>query len=167
MNALSCALAAVYLFSALTTPGGHPGAAVVEAGIGVAELIWIAAIVVSGRRPWAYFAGTALQLTLTILWVVSRTAGLPGGGRLAVGEFDLLCAADALGIAALSWRCASPRRQVAGRMRLGLCQLAVILAACTAYLSMASMMTMTASPTASAGPASHGQVTERFFCHLL
>jgi hypothetical protein len=54
-------------------------------------------------------------------------------------------------------------------MRLGACQFAVILAACTAYMSMASMMTMTApsSGAGNGGAAANGQAGEHFFCHLL
>jgi hypothetical protein len=168
MNVLSGALAAVYLFSAVTMPAGHGAVAAGEAGIAALLLAWIALATVRSRRGWEYAAGIALQLGLTALWIVTRTAGLPGIGRLPVGVFDLLCAVDALIIAALCWRSAPFARPVTPRFRLGLCQLAVILAASTAYMSMASMMDMTGSPSAPAGAAAaHGQAGEHFFCHLL
>ena len=168
MNVLSGALAAVYLFSALTMPAGHGAVAVGEAGIAVLQLAWLALAAVRSRSGWVYSAGITLQLALTALWVVTRTAGLPGIGRLPVGEFDLLCAFDALVIAALCWRCAPFARPVTQRVRLGVCQLAVVLAATTAYMSMVSMMAMTSPSSGSAGPvAAHSQGGEHFFCHLL
>ena len=166
MNVLSGALAAVYLFSAVTMPAGHGAVAAGEAGIAALELVWIALVTVRSRRGWVYIAGIGLQVALTALWIVTRTAGLPGIGRLPVGTFDLLCAVDALMIAALCWRCAPFGRPVSPRVRLGVCQLAVILAASTAYMSMGSMMGMTGSPSAPAA-AAHGQSSEHFFCHLL
>ena len=166
MNVLSGALAAVYLFSAVTMPAGHGAVAAGEAGIAALELTWIALVTVRSRRGWVYIAGMALQLALTALWIVTRTAGLPGIGRLPVGGFDLLCAADAIMIAALCWRCAPFGHPVSPRVRLGVCQLAIVLAASTAYMSMGSMMDMTASPSAAAS-AAHGQSGEHFFCHLL
>jgi hypothetical protein len=122
-----------------------------------AELAWIAVVSVGGERRWPYLAGSLLQLAVTLLWVVSRTTGLPGAGRLPIGEFDLLCAADAVVVAVLAWR-------GSGRPRAGiaLCQVAVTLAAGTAFMSMASMMSMTASARASV--PSHGQ---HYFCDLL
>jgi hypothetical protein len=172
MNVLAGALAAVYLFSAVTMPAGHGAVAIGEAGIAALQLAWIALATVQSRRGWVYAAGIALQLALTALWIVTRTVGLPGIGRLPVGTFDLLCATDALVIATLCWRCAPFARPATPRLRLGVCQLAVILAASTAYMSMDSMMDMTGSPSAP-GPAlagaaaAHGQATEHFFCHLL
>jgi hypothetical protein len=173
MNVLSGALAAVYLFSAVTMPTGHGAVAAGEAGIAALQLAWIALATVQSRRGWVYVAGIALQLALTALWIVTRTAGLPGIGRLPVGTFDLLCATDALMIVALCWRCAPFARSLTPRVRLSVCQLAVILAASTAYMSMDSMMNMTSSPSApgpalaGAAAAGHGQATEHFFCHLL
>jgi hypothetical protein len=168
MNVLAGALAAVYLFSAVTMPAGHGAVAAGEAGIAALQLVWIALATVQSRRGWVYTVGIALQLALTVLWIVTRTAALPGIGRLPVGVFDLLCAADALMIAALCWRCAPFARPLTPRVRLGVCQLAVVLAASTAYMSMASMMDMTGSPSAPAGTAAaHGQSGEHFFCHLL
>jgi hypothetical protein len=168
MNVLAGALAAVYLFSAVTMPAGHGAVAAGEAGIAALELAWIALVTVRSRRGWVYTAGIALQLALTVLWIVTRTAGLLGIGRLPVGSFDLLCAVDALMIAALCWRCAPFARSLSPRVRLGVCQLAVILAASTAYMSMGSMMDMTSAPSTVAGaPAAHGQPSEHFFCHLL
>lgn len=166
MNVLSGALAAVYLLSAVTMPAGHGAVAAGEAGIAALELTWIALVTVRSRRGWVYIAGIALQLALTALWIVTRTAGLPGIGRLPVGGFDLLCAADAIMIAALCWRCAPFGHPVSPQVRLGVCQLAIVLAASTAYMSMGSMMDMTASPSAPAS-AAHGQSSEHFFCHLL
>jgi hypothetical protein len=168
MNVLSGALAAVYLFSAVTMPGGHGAVAAGEAGIAALQLAWLALATVRSRSGWVYRAGVVLQLALFGLWIVTRTIGLPGIGRLPVGEFDLLCALDALVIAALCWRCAPFARPVTQRLRLGLCQLAVVLAATTAYMSMVSMMAMTASTSGSRGPvAVHGQAAPHFFCHLL
>jgi hypothetical protein len=168
MNVLSGALAAVYLFSAVTMPAGHGAVAAGEAGIAVLQLAWLALAVVRSRSGWVYGAGITLQLALTVLWVVTRTAGLPGIGRLPVGEFDLLCALDALVIAALCWRCAPFARSVTQRVRLGVCQLAVVLAATTAYMSMVSVMAMTSPSPGSAAPvAAHSQGDEHFFCHLL
>jgi hypothetical protein len=168
MNVLAGALAAVYLFSAVTMPAGHGAVAAGEAAIAVVQLSWLALAAVRSRSGWVYGAGIALQLALTALWIITRTAGLPGVGRLPVGEFDLLCALDALIIAALCWRCAPFARPVTPRVRLGVCQLAVVLAACTAYMSMASMMAMTGPSSGSAGPvAAHGHGGEQFFCHLL
>ena len=170
MNVLAAALAAVYLFSAVTMPAGHGAVAAGEAGIAALQLAWIALATVQSRRGGVYVAGIALQLALTALWIVTRTAGLPGIGRLPVGTFDLLCATDALMIAALCWRCAPFARPLTPRVRLSVCQLAVILAASTAYMSMDSMMAMTGSPSAPAAAgaaAAHGQAGEHFFCHLL
>ncbi|HEY1565419.1 MAG TPA: hypothetical protein VGF68_00315 [Solirubrobacteraceae bacterium] len=169
MNVLAAALAAVYLFSAITMPAGHGAVAAGEAGIAVLQLAWLGLVALRSRSGWVYGVGIALQLGLTALWIVTRTAGLPGIGRLPVGQFDLLCAIDALTIAGLCWRCAPFAAPVPPRMRLGACQLAVILAACTAYMSMASMMTMTApsSGAGNGGAAAHGQAGEHFFCHLL
>jgi hypothetical protein len=169
MKVLGGTLAAVYLFSAVTMPAGHGAVVVGEAAIAGLELAWVALVSVRARRAGVYGAGIALQLALIALWIVTRTADLPGIGRLPVGEFDLLCALDALMVAALCWRCAPWARAATPRLRLGVCQLAVILAACTLYMSMASMMAMTASPSAhaSGAPGAAGQTTERFFCHLL
>ena len=173
MKVLAGSLAAVYLFSAVTMPAGHGLVAVGEAAIGALQLAWVALVLVAARRGWVYAAGIALQLAVTALWVASRTTGLPGIGRLPVGEFDLLCALDALMVAGLCWCCAPWARAVTPRVRLGLCQLAVILAACTLYMSMASMMAMTAPPSAAAGAGAgagagpQGQAAQRFFCHLL
>jgi hypothetical protein len=167
MKVLCGALAAVYLYSAVTMPVGHGVVATGEAAIAALQLAWIVLVSLREGRRWVYVAGIALQLVLTAVWVVTRTVGLPGIGRLAVGEFDLLCALDALMIAALCWRCGPWSGVTSARARLGVCQLAVILAACTAYMSMASMMAMTASAAGHTGAAAHGQTTERFFCHLL
>jgi hypothetical protein len=171
--ALTVALAGVYLFSAITMPPGHSGAAVAEAAIGAAEVLWLAVVAVTAVGPrsvarWPYIAGMALQGGLSVLWVLTRTVELPGVGRLPVGEFDLLCAADAVAIAVLCrrlGRVASARGPRPGeRFRLGLCQLAVTLAAATAYMSMASVMSMSV-------PAAHARGTTpaatQFFCHLL
>jgi hypothetical protein len=167
MNVLTCALAAVYLFSAATMLSAQPRAAGVEAAIGIVELIWIAAVALGRDRRRTFIAGAGLQLLLSVVWLVSRTAGLPGVGRLPIGEFDLLCAADAVAIAVLAWRCASPGLRWTPRVRMGLCQLAIVLAASTAYMSMAGMMTMTGPASAASGVAAHGPATEQFFCHLL
>jgi hypothetical protein len=169
MNVLSGALAAVYLFSAVTMPAGHGAVAAGEAGIGAVLLAWLGLAALRSRSGWVHRVGIALQLALTALWIVTRTTGLPGIGRLPVGEFDLLCALDALVIAALCWRCAPFARPVSQRVRLGVCQLAVVLAATTAYMTMVSMMAMTGPPSsASAGPvAAHSQPAPHFFCHLL
>jgi hypothetical protein len=172
MKVLASSLAAVYLFSAFTMPAGHGSVAVGEAAIAALQFAWVALVSVGAHRRWVYVAGIALQLALTALWIVTRTSGLPGIGRLPVGEFDLLCALDALMVAGLCGRCAPWARAVTPRFRLGVCQLAVILAACTVYMSMASMMAMTVPSSAHAGAASgpHGardQAAERFFCHLL
>jgi hypothetical protein len=174
MKVLAGSLAAVYLFSAVTMPAGHGAVAAGEAAVAVLQLAWVALVSVGAGRRWVYGAGIALQLALTALWIVTRTTGLPGIGRLPVGEFDLLCALDALMVAALCGRCAPWARAVTPRVRLGICQLAVILAACTVYMSMASMMTMagpssahTAAGSVSGGPGASSHVTERFFCHLL
>ncbi|HEY1715910.1 MAG TPA: hypothetical protein VGG07_23620 [Solirubrobacteraceae bacterium] len=168
MNVLSGALAAVYLLSAVTMPAGHGAVAAGEAGIAALQLAWLALATLRSRSGWVYRAGVVMQLALFGLWIVTRTTGLPGIGRLPVGEFDLLCALDALVIAALCWRCAPFARPVTQRVRLGLCQLAVVLAATTAYMSMVSMMAMTASTSGSQGPvAVHGQAAPHFFCHLL
>jgi hypothetical protein len=165
MKVLAGTLAAVYLFSAVTMPGGHTVVAAGEAVIAVAELAWIAAVSLVGERRWPYLAGAVLQLALTVLWVASRTTGLPGVGRLPIGVFDLLCAADALVVAVLAWRRAGPSIR---RGRVALCQLAVSLAACTVFMSMASMMSMTApAAAAGAGAWSHGHATAHYFCHLL
>jgi hypothetical protein len=168
-NVLAAALAAVYLYSAVTMPAGHGAVALGEAGVAALELGWIALAALRPRRGWVYVTGIALQLALTVLWVVTRTVGLPGIGRLPVGAFDLLCAADALMLAALCWRCAPFAGPLTPRVRLGLCQLAIVLAASTAYMSMESMMDMTAAPSVSATGAAavHGQPAPHFFCHLL
>ncbi len=166
MKVLCGALVAVYLYSAVTMPAGHGAVAAGEAAIAALQLAWIALVSLREGTRWVHLTGIALQIMLTALWIVTRTVGLPGIGRLPVGEFDLLCALDALMIAALCWRCGPWSRVTSARVRLGACQLAVILAACTAYMSMASMMAMTGSGAGHAGPA-HGQSTERFFCHLL
>jgi hypothetical protein len=167
-NVLCAALAAVYLYSAVTMPAGHGAVAAGEAGVAALELGWIALAAARSRRGCVYVAGIALQLALTALWLVTRTVGLPGIGRLPVGGFDLLCALDALMVAALCWRCAPFAAPLTPRVRLGLCQLAIVLAASTAYMSMESMMTMTASPSAGAGAgAVHGRPAPHFFCHLL
>ena len=172
MNVLCAALAAVYLFSAVTMPAGHGAVAVGEAAIAVVQLAWLALAAARSSSATVYRVGIAVQLGLTVLWIVTRTVGLPGIGRLPVGQFDLLCALDALVIAGLCWRCAPFARPVSPRVRLGVCQLAVILAACTAYMSMAGVMAMTGPsgsvPASSAGAvAAHGQGGEHFFCHLL
>jgi hypothetical protein len=172
MKVLAGTLAAVYLFSAVTMPAGHGAVAMGEATIAAVQLAWLALVSLPGRRGWVHATGIALQFALTALWIVTRTAGLPGVGRLPVGEFDLLCALDALMVAALCWRCAPWAGTVTPRVRLGVCQLAVILAACTVYMSMASMMAMAAPGGGhpGAGAATHGgsgQTAQRFFCHLL
>jgi hypothetical protein len=166
MKVLAGTLAAVYLFSAVTMPGGHTVVAVGEAAIAAAELAWIAVVSVGGERRWPYVAGTLLQLAVTLLWIVSRTTGLPGSGRLPIGEFDLLCAADAVVVAVLAWRASgrfrTARHRPAPGAGLALCQVAVTMAAGTAFMSMASMMSITAS--AGASVPLHGQ---QYFCHLL
>lgn len=168
LRVLAVTLAAVYLFSALTMPGGHAGVAAGEAGIGALELAWVAAVSLMAGRRAPYLAGVALQLVLGGLWVLTRAVGLPGIGRLPVGEFDLLCAADAVLVAMLAWRAAPARSRSSdwvARGRLGLCQLAVALAAATVFMSMASMMTLTSSAAAARWPDGHS--APRFFCHLL
>ncbi len=165
MKVLCGALAAVYLYSAVTMPARHGAVAAGEAAIAALQLTWIALVSLREGRRWVYVAGIALQFVLTAMWIVTRTVGLPGIGRLPVGEFDLLCALDALMIAALCWRCAPWSGVTSPRLRLGVCQLAVILAACTAYLSMASMMAM--SEGAPGNAAGHGAAPPRLFCHLL
>lgn len=165
MKVLSGALAAVYLYSAVTMPARHGAVAAGEAAIAALQFAWIALVSLREGRRWVYVAGIALQFVLTAVWVVTRTMGLPGVGRLPVGEFDLLCALDALMIAALCWRCGPWSGVTSARVRLGVCQLAVILAACTAYMSMASMMAM--SQGAPSNPAGHGATAPHFFCHLL
>lgn len=170
MKVLGATLAAVYLFSALTMPAGHGTVALGEAAIAALHLAWIALVSVRSRDGWVYAGGVALQLGLTVLWIVTRSAGLPGIGRLPVGEFDLLCALDAVMVAALCWRCAPWAGVVTARARLGVCQLAVVLAACTLYMAMASMMAMTVPAPGHAGTgsgASGGHAAQRFFCHLL
>lgn len=167
MKVLCGALAAVYLYSAVTMPAGHGAVAAGEAAISSLQLLWIALVSLREGRRWVYLAGIALQFVLTAVWIVTRTVGLPGIGRLPVGEFDLLCALDALMVAVLCWRCGPWSGVTSARVRLGVCQLAVILAACTAYMSMASMMAMTVSAAGHGEAAAHGQATERFFCHLL
>lgn len=164
MHALAATLAGVYLFSAVTAPAGHGAAAGIEAAIGGLQLAWVAVVAIGRARRWPYLIGTALQLALTCLWIVSRTAGLPGVGRLPVGEFDLLCAADALVVAALAWRCAGGRLLAAGAGRLAVSQLAVVLAASTLSMSLAGVMTM--APSA-AGAWSHAHAGPHYFCHLL
>jgi hypothetical protein len=170
MKVLAGTLAAVYLFSAVTMPAGHGAVAIGEAAIAGLQLGWIALVSVRSRQGRVYGAGITLQLALTVLWIVTRTAGLPGIGRLPVGEFDLLCALDALMVAGLCWRCAPWAGTVTARVRLGACQLAVILAAGTLYMSMASMMAMTVPGPGHGGSgsvAAGGHATQRFFCHLL
>ena len=171
MNVLCASLAAVYLFSALTMPAGHAAVAAGEAAIAAVQVVWLLAANLLPRRAGrVHVAGIVLQLALTVLWIVTRTVGLPGIGRLPVGLFDLLCAVDALVIAALCWRCAPFARPLTPRMRLGFCQVAVILAASTAYMSMDSMMVMTGSGAGHGSPgvsAVGGHATEHFFCHLL
>ena len=169
MNVLGGALAAVYLFSAITMPAGHGAVAAGEAAVALLQLAWLALAALRSRSGWVYRVGIALQLGLTALWIITRTAGLPGIGRLPVGQFDLLCALDALVIAGLCWRCAPFASPLTPRVRLGVCQLAVILAACTAYMGMASMMTMSgpSSGQGAGAAATHGQAGEHFFCHLL
>jgi hypothetical protein len=165
MKVLCGALAAVYLYSAVTMPVGHGVVATGEAAIAALQLAWIALVSLREGRRWVYVAGIALQLVLTAVWVVTRTVGLPGIGRLPVGEFDLLCALDALMIAALCWRCGPWSGVTSARVRLGVCQLAVILAACTAYMSMASMMAMSQGVPTNA--TEHGAAAPHLFCHLL
>jgi hypothetical protein len=165
MKVLCAALAAVYLYSAVTMPAGHGAVAAGEATIAALQLALIALVSLREGRRWVYVAGIALQLVLTAAWIVTRTVGLPGIGRLPVGEFDLLCALDALMVAALCWRCGPWSGVTSARVRLGVCQLAVILAACTAYMSMASMMAM--SEGAASDAAGRGAAAPPLFCHLL
>jgi hypothetical protein len=146
-------------------PVGHGVVATGEAAIAALQLAWIALVSLREGRRWVYVAGIALQLVLTAAWIVTRTVGLPGIGRLPVGEFDLLCALDALMVAALCWRCGPWSGVTSARVRLGVCQLAVILAACTAYMSMASMMAM--SEGAASNAAGRGAAAPHLFCHLL
>jgi len=169
MKVLAGALAAVYLLSAVTMPAGHGAVAAGEGAIAALQLAWIALVSVRGHRGWTFGAGIVLQFILTALWIVTRTVGLPGIGRLPVGEFDLLCALDALMVAALCWRCAPWAGAVTARVRLGVCQLAVILAACTLYMSMASMMAMAGTSPGRVGAAAgpHGVAASLYFCHLL
>ena len=170
MKVLGATLAAVYLFSALTMPSGHGTVAAGEAAIAALQLAWIALVSMRPRHGWVHAGGISLQLGLTVLWIVTRTPGLPGIGRLPVGEFDLLCALDAVMVAALCWRCAPWAGVVTARVRLGVCQLAVILAACTLYMSMAGMMAMTVPGAGHAGSGAvgaGGHATQRCFCHLL
>jgi hypothetical protein len=85
---------------------GHGAVAAGEAGVAALELGWITLALLRSRRGWVHLAGIALQLALGGLWIVARTVGLPGIGRLPVGAFDLLCAVHALMLAGLCWRCA-------------------------------------------------------------
>jgi hypothetical protein len=165
MKVLCGALAGVYLYSAVTMPAGHGAVAAGETAVAALQLGWIAVVSLREGRRWFYVAGITLQLVLTAVWVVTRTVGLPGIGRLPVGEFDLLCALDALMVAALCWRCGPWSGVTSARVRLGVCQLAVILAACTAYMSMASMMAM--SEGAASNAAGRGAAAPHLFCHLL
>lgn len=167
MRVLCGALAAVYLFTAITMPSGHAAVAAGEAGIAMLQLAWLAATRLRPGAARVHLSGVVLQVALTALWIITRTVGLPGTGRLPVGEFDLLCAMDALMIAVLCWRSGPWGRAGSPRVRLGICQLAVILAASTAYMSMASMMAMASPAIGHSGAASHGGPGQTFFCHLL
>jgi hypothetical protein len=74
MNVLAAALATVYLFSAITMPAGHGAVAAGEAGIAVLQLAWLGLVALRSRSGWVYGAGIALQLGLTALWIVARSA---------------------------------------------------------------------------------------------
>jgi hypothetical protein len=169
LTVLTGTLAAVYLAAAGTMAAGHTDAAAVEATIGVTELAGIAAAGIWRERRWPLVTGAVWQLVLIGLWVVSRTAGLPGERRLPIGELDLLCAADALVIAALAVRCASPHRPARrARWPHGLAQLAVMLAVSTVMISAGSLMHTSGSPVPRTGGAVRPAAgAERFFCHLL
>ena len=173
--ALTGTLAAVYLIAAATMAVARPAAAAAEAAVGLAELAWLAA---ATRRPSRrrLGAGVALQAGIVALWLVSRTAGLPGVGRLAVGEFDVLCVLDAVASGAIAGILRGPAVAVATttatasigrRGRMAACQLAALLAGTTTYLAMGSMMAMAAPHTIAFGAWGHAHPGTPLFCHLL
>jgi len=66
----------------------------------VLQLAWAARI---WRTPatWVLHAGVALSLGLAAVWALSRSTGLPGLEREAVGPLDLQCTLDELLASAL------------------------------------------------------------------
>jgi hypothetical protein len=162
--ALAGTLAAVYLIAAATTAPVQPAAAAGEAAVGLVELLWLL-VAWRAASPRVLSAGVALQGLLVGAWVLTRTIGVPGLGRLPAGEFDVLCVIDAAVTGAIALALRGGRSIL--RVRMALCQLAAVLAGATAYMGMVSMMAMASPRTIAFGAWLRGPRGPHFFCHLL
>jgi hypothetical protein len=137
---LIATLGAIYLIGAATTWRTAPALAAAQAAIGSAQLAWVVALQLSvgtpsgdasaSHRPQRLLqVGALAQLALLALWAASRTVGL-GTSPLPVTALDLICAIDALAIAALAIHRARPAH---GPTAIWRCQLAAVLAGMTLF----------------------------------
>lgn len=168
--ALGGALVTIYAGGALTLPSGHPVLTAMLASIAAAQAAWVTCLLRFGSRPPVLVAGAVLQLGLAVVWVLSRTVGLPGQGVVPVTELDVLCLLDELvlltlalsALAALSARI--PR---SGLRALAPCQLAVTLAGATLF-AWGGGHVHSAAANAAADAIQWGAPAHvHYFCHLL
>ena len=157
LTLLAATLGAIYLIGALTSWRTSQGLAATELAIGLAQLAWATSLQLS-RRPGPLLSlGALAQLALVALWAYSRTIGL-GGAPQPVTALDLICAVDALVIAALA---AHQARATAGPTAIWRCQIAAMLAGMTLF---------TLGAAHHAGPRSSffgGRPGGHFFCRPL
>ena len=165
--ALGGSLVAIYAGGALTLPAGHPVLTAVLASIAVAQAAWVACLLRLGTRAPVLVAGASLQLGLAVVWVLSRTVGLPGQGVVPVTELDVLCLLDELVLLTLALAALSARIPRSGLRALAPCQLAVTLAGATLF-AWGGGHVHSAAATAAAGAIQWGAPAHvHYFCHLL
>ena len=165
--ALSAALVAIYAGGALTLAPGHPVLTAVLAAIAAAQAAWVACLLGLGTRTPVLVTGAALQLGLAVVWVASRTAGLPGQGVVPVTESDVLCLLDELVLLALALGALSARIPRSGLRSLAPCQLAVTLAGATLF-AWGGAHVHPARASAASGAIQWGAPAHvHYLCHLL
>lgn len=165
---LAAVLACIYALEAANVIGIAPVQGGVLVGIAVLQAAWL--IAVRSLRRDALLIGVVLNVLLVGLWVLSRTAGLPGvaGGPQPVGLLDAMCACDSIALIVLT----IALFRVLGRGRPP--RLAVQPLICAVVLAVGSLSALHAHGTAGPGSltagVAHGATAgERyhFFCQLL
>lgn len=165
--ALGTALVGVYAGGALTLPPGHGVLAAALGAIAAAQLSWVVAALRLGARRPVLGAGVGLQLSLAVVWVLARTAGLPGQGVVPVSELDVICLLDELVLAGLAIAAMRPRPPRSSLRALGPCQLAVTLAGATLF-AWGGGHVHGGAVRASAGGVQFGAPAQvRYYCHLI
>jgi hypothetical protein len=161
---LTAALTSIYTLDAAAVIGTLPGDAGVLLGIAALQAAWLYAAR-RGRRC-ALIAGVVLNASLVVLWLFSRTVGLPvgPGGAQPVGVLDTLCALDSVLIVALAIGLAAVPKRPSRRLALAR-PLAVVFAvgSLSALHVHTSALVAGVAATASGGAGGHYHL----FCQLL